>query len=89
MIQVQSCFFSRSRYCRRRRFLIGPIVIIKNLATMVTWRHTSPLYSGLALQVEISVAKELEVHFLPNYAIVLVCQSLQYRLESSFSLDRL
>ena len=47
---------------------------------MVTWRHTSPLYSGLALQVEISVAKELQVHFLANYAIVLVCQSLQYRL---------
>ena len=47
---------------------------------MVTWRHTSPLYSGLALQVEISVAKKLQVRFLANFAIVLVCQSLQYRL---------
>ena len=48
---------------------------------MVTWRHTSPLYSGLTLQVEISVAKELQVHFLANYATVLVCQSLLYRLD--------
>ena len=54
LTHVQSCcfanlnlsgFFCRSRYCRRRRCLISALLLSsRNLATMVTWRHTSPLY---------------------------------------------
>ena len=37
-------FFCRSRYCRRSCCLISALLLSRNLATMVTWRHTSPLY---------------------------------------------
>ena len=36
-------FSSSLRHCRRR-WLSSPLLWSRNIATMVTWRHTSPLY---------------------------------------------
>ena len=45
VMHVQSCcFFSRSRCRRRRRCLSSLLLWSRNFATIVTWRHTSPLY---------------------------------------------
>ena len=40
-------FFCRSR-CRRRRHCLSSLLLwSRNCATMVTWRHTSPLYYAM------------------------------------------
>ena len=52
MMHVQSCCFAdinrllfcRSRCRRHRCCLSSPLLWSRNVATMVTWRHTSPLY---------------------------------------------
>ena len=42
-LNISGFFFWRSRYCRRRRCFISALLLpTRNLATMVTWRHTSP-----------------------------------------------
>ena len=55
VMHLQSCCFAninrylffRSRCPHRRCCLSSPLLWSRNFATMVTWRHTSPLYSRL------------------------------------------
>ena len=44
-VNINLLLFCRS-CCRRRRRCLGPLLLwSRNFATMVTWRHTSPLYN--------------------------------------------
>ena len=52
--------FCRSHYRRRRRCLSSPLLWSRNFGTMVTWRHTSPLYWGYP---------SAESQFCPNWKV--------------------
>ena len=72
MMHVQSCcfadinllLFNCSRCRRRRRCLNSLLLWSRNFATMVTWRHTSPLFSYAFRLTDVDFFEEFHIQTL-------------------------
>ena len=73
VVNINLLLFCRSRCRRRRRWLSFQLLWSRNFATMVTWRHTSPLYWPFSWWRHLTASARIHFNLLEiSVTIVLV-----------------
>ena len=81
VVNINLLLLCRSRCRRRRRWLSFQLLWSRNFATMVTWRHTSPLYWPFSWWRHLTATTR--IHFNSPYACLR--QTSKFHHQVSFS----